>query len=51
MIELIKAYVPEAKYLSYAEALELAKKRDDQAAEQLAISCEDLGLESRCEQS
>jgi hypothetical protein len=36
--ELIKAYVPEAEYLTWDEALELARERDDLAAEQFKLS-------------
>jgi len=37
--ELILIYVPEAEYMRFADAYDLACARDEQAAEQLRLSC------------
>ena len=41
MTEMILAYVPESEHLDYDEALALALKRDQLAAEQLRLSVPD----------
>jgi len=38
-VELILIYVSEAEYLTFNEAVDLACARDEQAAEQLRLSC------------
>lgn len=39
--EMILAYVPEAEFSSFDEALDLAFERDERAAQALASDCEE----------
>ncbi|MFO7742769.1 MAG: hypothetical protein R6X31_10710 [Anaerolineae bacterium] len=38
-LELIRAYVPEAEYLDFYQALRLAERRDEQAANDMFEMC------------